>query len=83
MAGTSSRIRKKALRDLDYTLKDILIDGRRDEESRYQARDIESKDQADGSLAPIQPTRHCYYCGGSYPHQGVCPAKGKKLSKMR
>ncbi len=81
MAGTSSRIRKKALRDPDYTLKDILIDGRRDEQSRYQAHDIESKDQTDGSLAPIQLTRHCYYCGGSYPHQGVCPAKGKSCRK--
>ncbi len=39
------------------------------------------EDQTDGSLAPIQPTRHCYYCGGSYPHQGVCPAKGKSCRK--
>ena len=27
MAGTSSRIRKRALRDPTYTLKDILVDG--------------------------------------------------------
>ena len=30
-AGTSSRIRKKALRDPTYDLKAILLDGRRDE----------------------------------------------------
>ena len=44
MAGTSSRIRKKALRDPTYGLKDILVDGRRDEQSAFQAREIESKD---------------------------------------
>ncbi len=49
ITGPSSRIRKKALRDPDYTLKDILNDARRDEQSRYQARDIESKDQTNDS----------------------------------
>ncbi len=43
-AGISSRIRKKALRDPTYDLKSILLDGRRDELSAYQVRDIESKD---------------------------------------
>lgn len=43
IGGRSSRIRKRALRDPDYSLKDMLIDGRRDESSSYQAKDIESK----------------------------------------
>ena len=47
MAGTSSRIRKRALRDPTYTLKDILVDGRQHEQRSYQARDIESKDHRD------------------------------------
>jgi hypothetical protein len=81
MAGTSSPIRKKALRDPDYTLRDILLDGRRDEQSRYQARDIESKGQTDDRLAPLQSTRKCYSCGGAYPHHGSCPAKGKSCRK--
>ena len=44
IGGRSSRIRKRALRDPDYSLKDMLIDGRRDETSDYQAKDIESKE---------------------------------------
>ena len=43
IGGRLSRIRKRALRDPDYSLKDMLIDGRRDESSSYQAKDIESK----------------------------------------
>ena len=37
IGGRSSRIRRRALRDPTYTLKDMLIDGRRDEISSYQA----------------------------------------------
>ena len=50
MAGTSSRIRKKALRDPTYVLKDILVDGKRDEQSAYQARGIESKEPKNGQF---------------------------------
>ena len=39
-AGSSSRIRKKALRNPSYDLKSILIDGRRDELSAFQARGV-------------------------------------------
>ena len=42
MAGTSSRIRKRALRDSTYTLKDILVDGQQHEQSSYQVRDVET-----------------------------------------
>ena len=41
--GSSSKIRRRALRDPEYKLKDMLLDGRRDEMSSYQAKDIESK----------------------------------------
>ncbi|KAJ1140189.1 hypothetical protein NDU88_006547 [Pleurodeles waltl] len=27
---------------------------------------------------PTASTKTCYMCGGSYPHQGPCPAQGKK-----
>ena len=37
IGGQSSRFRRRALRDPMYTLKDMLIDGRRDETSSYQA----------------------------------------------
>ena len=37
--GSSSKIRRRALRDPDYKLKDMLLDGRRDEMSSYQAKD--------------------------------------------
>ena len=37
IGGRSSGIRRQALRDPSYTLKDMLIDGRWDETSSYQA----------------------------------------------
>ena len=44
IGGSSSRIRKRALRDPTYNLAAMLLDGRRDESSTYQARKIEEKD---------------------------------------
>ena len=43
IGGTSSRIRKWALRDPTYNLAAMLLDGRRDESSTYQARKIEER----------------------------------------
>ena len=40
--GSSSRLRKKALRDPKYTLKEMLLDGQRDETSARQASNMES-----------------------------------------
>ena len=80
--GSSSRIRKKALRDPTYVLKDILLDGRRDEQSTYQARDIESKESKQDNLNEVRSKQQCHFCGGSYPHsKGLCPAKGKDCRK--
>ena len=78
-AGTSSRIRKKALRDHTYDLKAILLDGRRDEQSTFQARDIESKDKGNEEVNKVNNTaKTCRNCGGMYPHVENCPAKNKQ-----
>jgi hypothetical protein len=78
MAGTSLRILKKALRDPMYVLKDV--DDRREEQSTYQARNIESKEPTKqvkrGQIEAMS------LCGGPYPHnKGPCPAKGKECCK--
>ncbi|CAB4043865.1 Retrovirus-related Pol poly from transposon [Paramuricea clavata] len=81
-AGSSYRIRKKVLRDPTYDLKAILIDGRRDEQSAYQARDIESKEQKNEAIRKLQGTAtECRNCGCLYPHTNNCQAKGKQCKK--
>ena len=47
IGGKSSRVRKQALRDPTYSLKDLLLDVRREETSKVQAAEIEGnlKDQ--------------------------------------
>ncbi|XP_028414345.1 uncharacterized protein K02A2.6-like [Dendronephthya gigantea] len=85
-AGSSSRIRKKALRDPTYDLKSILIDGRRAEMSTFQARDIESKDTNTDRVNKVSSkttSKTCHNCGGTYPHEGQCPAKGKECRKCQ
>ena len=54
IGGTSSKIRKRALRDPQFALKDMLLEGRRDEQSAYQARDIESKDVKEAETNKIR-----------------------------
>lgn len=68
-AGTSSRVRKKALRDPTYDLKAILLDGRRYHQSVFQARDIEWKEKGTDEIHRLNQTEEtCRNCGGSYPH---------------
>ena len=43
IGGSSSRIRKLALRDPKYDLKAMLLDGRSDEISKFQSKEIEGK----------------------------------------
>ena len=83
IGGRSSRIRKRALRDPDYSLKDMLIDGRRDETSDYQAKDIESKEgyTENTNRLEMKPKKTCNNCGGEWPHLAQCPAKGKTCRK--
>ncbi|KAJ1145448.1 hypothetical protein NDU88_011734 [Pleurodeles waltl] len=32
---------------------------------------------------PTTATKSCHWCGGSYPHQGPCPAQGKRCSMCK
>ena len=81
-AGTSTRIRKKALRDPTYDLKAILIDDRRAEQSSYQARDMESQDQGPNSVRKVNTSSQtCRNCGGTYLHERQCPTQGKTCRK--
>jgi hypothetical protein len=83
IGGTSSKIRKHALRDQKFDLKGMLLEGRRDEQSSYQIKDIESKEptevytnKLDGKSAKTE-AKTCRYCGREYSHVGQCPAKGQ------
>ena len=85
---TLSKIRKRALRDPQFALKDMLLERRRDEQSTYQAKDIELKDVKDAEANKIatkqgQKTEQqtCRNCGRNYPHDGHCPATGKICNK--
>ena len=88
IGGNSSRLRKLSLRDPTFNLKSMLLEGRRDEQSKYQAQQIESKEQTDGEANKLEqkPSNGsisnssnviCRNCGRAYPHTGACPAKGK------
>ena len=71
MAGTSSPIKKKALREET-----------RRTERLYQARDIESKEPKSDNLHEVRSTQQCHFCGGPYSHnKGPCPGKGKEGRK--
>ena len=76
--GTSSRLRKRALKDPKYSLNDMLIDGRKLATSTVQADSIEEqfKNNAVNAMSINSDERKCYYCGFKYPHEGrPCPAK--------
>jgi len=81
IGGNSSKIRKRALRDPTFDLKAMLLEGRRDEQSTYQAKQIESKEVIDGETNKLEQkssnSATCRNCGRNYPHTGPCPAKGK------
>ena len=68
----------------------MLLDGRRDEMSSYQAKDIESKTeetlatnrfQTHQTKPKANKERKCYNCGGAWPYEHSCPAKGKVCRK--
>ena len=64
----------------------MLIDGRRDEISRFQSKEIESQKikplSAETKQVVAKQTHKCQNCGGaSYPQDTVCPAKGKECRK--
>ena len=89
---TSSRLRRRALREPEMTLETLLNFGRTLEISEQQAEGIEQ-----GTSTAVNAIEHkykpqmndqrgnknankdtqCRNCGGRYPHRGDCPAKGK------
>ena len=75
--GTSRRLRKRALRDPDYTLADMLIDGRKTETIHAQCSGMESQFQAiQVNNITKKSDSTCYNCGFSYPHKDqLCPAR--------
>ena len=77
IGGSSSRLRKQALRDLKYDLKAMLLDGRRDEMSKFQSKEIEGKpgSREETNQVTVAP-RKCRNCGGSHSHNSPCPAQG-------
>ena len=82
IGGTSSKIRKRALRDPGFDLKSMLLEGRRDEQSTFQAKEIESKEKpvAETNRMATKKVSKCYSCGRAYPHNGPCLAKGKECN---
>ena len=78
--GTSNRLRRKALRDPEYKLTDMLIEGRKAEVNSAQASGIEETFQ-DLQVNEIRAEKTCYRCGFSYPHsKQPCPAKNANCS---
>ena len=81
--GTSSRLRKRALKDQTYSLKDMLIDGRKLETSTAQASGMaEQVKRLEVNEVRGRPTeKHCFNCGFEYPHtNGPCPARSATCS---
>ena len=73
--GKSARLRRKALREPDYKLAEMLIDGRKAEMSSAQASGMEETFQ-ELHIKEIRTENTCYKCGFSYPHKNKpCPAK--------
>ena len=76
--GTSSRLRKRALRDATYSLENMLIDGRKAETSTAQATGIEAQQQPHEvrRIHQQRANKTCYFCGLAYPDgDKPCPAK--------
>ena len=93
--GTSSRLRKQALRDPKISLETLLITGRQLERSHIQARHIEEKvhivEQDPPVIQALNDRRRtrtvanmCRNCGGEWPHtNNPCPAKNKECRKCK
>ena len=64
----------------------MLLDGRRDEISHYQSKEMEAqkperRTEETNRITAAQPALKCRNCGRA-PHQGTaCPAKGKQYNK--
>ena len=85
IGGTSSRMRKQALRDPTYDLKAMLLDDRRNEISYYQSKEIEAQKperraEDNHHITATQPALRCQNCGRAPHHDTICPAKGKECN---
>ena len=67
----------------------MLVDGRRDEISTYQSREIEFIGHSDAQTRQIRPrqkkdnfnNKPCRNCGGTFPHKDCpCPANGRECN---
>ena len=60
----------------------MLLEGRRDEQSTFQAKAKGSKEKpvAETNRMETKKVSKCYSCGRAYPHNGPCPAKGKECN---
>ena len=95
IGGRSTRLRKQALRDPKYTLKDMLLEGQRAETSAQQAADIEGQlsNQAVNTVRKhstpqsswntnFPPRKSCFKCGGPFPYKEyLCSAKQQACRK--
>ena len=89
IGGSSTRLRKMALRDPKLTLNDLLLEGRRAEMSAYQAAEMEKKtDDVQAVKVPERRNKtrprkqNCRSCGGKFPHKNKpCPAQGQTCHK--
>ena len=64
----------------------MLLDGRRDEQSSFQANEIEGKTEPLVETNKLQSGvkksyLKCHHCGGPFPHDKSCPAEGKTCLK--
>ena len=82
--GKSSRLRKKALREPELKLQDMIIEGRKSETSSAQASGMETKSTEESHVNVVQKgSRTCHNCGFRYPHyeNRPCPAKDQTCNK--
>ena len=57
----------------------MLLDGRRDEISKFQSKEIEGKPgYREETNQVTTKSRKCRNCGSSHSHTSLCPAKGKE-----
>ena len=87
---SSLRFRRRALREQDKSLSDILAMGRLLEQSDAQAKLMEEGPASVNAVQNARPrpwsqkrssrsssSNICNYCGGRLPHSEDCPARGK------
>ena len=60
ISGTSSKIRKYALQDIKDNLKNMLLEGRRDERSSFQAKEIEGKEEHFAEVNKFKSTKELF-----------------------